>query len=99
MLYANQPYTDTSGVGAPGVCDSGQHPNGDFADATINVLSHEHNETITDPDGNAWYDSSGNEIGDKCAWNFGSALGSTSSGAGLIIRCITRHGAAPGTLP
>ena len=80
VLYANQPYTDTSGVGAPGACDSGQHPNGDWADATISVLSHEHNETITDPLGNAWHDSLGNENGDKCAWNFGTSLGSTTSG-------------------
>jgi len=80
VMYANQPYTDTSGVGLPGACDSGQHPNGDWADATINVASHEHNEAITDPDGTAWYDASGNENGDKCAWNFGAALGSTSYG-------------------
>ncbi len=80
VLYANMPYTDTSGVGAPGACDVGQHPNGNQADATINVLSHEHNETITDPLGTAWWDSSGNENGDKCAWNFGSVLGSTASG-------------------
>ena len=80
VLYANMPYTNTSGVGAPGACDVGQHPNNNQADATINVLSHEHNETITDPLGTAWWDSAGNENGDKCAWNFGSVLGSTTSG-------------------
>jgi hypothetical protein len=80
VIYANQPYPDTAGVGAPGVCDSGQHPNNDWADAAINLVSHEHNESITDPDGNAWYDASGNENGDKCAWNFGSALGTTTFG-------------------
>ena len=67
------PYADT----VPSACDAGQHPNNDDADATINVTSHEHNETITDEQGSAWYDRSGNENGDKCAWNFGSALGST----------------------
>ena len=75
-LYANMPYADT----VPSGCDSGQHPNNDDADATLNVTSHEHNETITDEQGNAWYDRSGNEDGDKCAWNFGSALGSTPYG-------------------
>lgn len=35
-----------------------------------NVLSHEFSETITDPDGTAWFDSKGSEIGDKCAWQF-----------------------------
>ena len=66
--------------GCAGACDSGQHPNGDWADATLNVASHEHNEAITDPNGNAWYDSGVNENGDKCAWNFGTSLGSTGFG-------------------
>ena len=80
VIYANQPYPDSTGVGAPGACDSGQKPNGDWADQTINLISHEHNESITDPNGNAWYDSAGNENGDKCAWNFGTPLGSTPTG-------------------
>jgi len=50
------------------------------ADATISVVSHEANETITDGLGNAWYDSSGNENGDKCAYNYGTALGSINGG-------------------
>jgi hypothetical protein len=73
ILYANQPYA------AQGwkiyTCDSGQHPNGNAADATLNVVSHEHNEAITDPEGSAWYDNQGYENGDKCAWNFGTASG------------------------
>lgn len=39
-----------------------------------NVSSHEYMETITDADINAWYDSSGSEIGDKCAWKFSSCV-------------------------
>jgi hypothetical protein len=74
ILYANQPYA--SFVAA--ACDSGQHPNGDDADATINVVSHEHNEAITDQQGSAWYDRRGYENGDKCAWNFGTPLGGTN---------------------
>ena len=73
-LYANQPYA----AYVPAACDSGQHPNGDDADATINVASHEHNEAITDQQGNAWYDRRGYENGDKCAWNFGTRLGGSS---------------------
>ena len=73
ILYANMPYADT----VPAACDAGQHPNGDDADATLNVTSHEHNEAITDEQGSAWFDRRGYENGDKCAWNFGSSLGST----------------------
>lgn len=75
-LYANMPYADT----VPTACDSGQHPNNNDADATINVTSHEHNEGITDQQGSAWYDARGQENGDKCAWNFGTALGNTGTG-------------------
>jgi hypothetical protein len=77
ILYANQPYTDT----VPSACDATAHPNNSEADPTINVVSHEQNETITDPNGNAWYDLAGYENGDKCAWKFGSAIGSTAYGA------------------
>jgi hypothetical protein len=74
-IYANQPYAAHAG------CDEGQYPNGasNQADPTINVTSHEHNEAITDPQLNAWYDASGEEIGDKCAWMFGSVSGSNGS--------------------
>jgi hypothetical protein len=67
--YANMPYVENvSG------CDAGYHPNG-LGDATINVTSHEHNETITDENGNAWYDQRGYEDGDKCAWSWGAITG------------------------
>ncbi len=74
ILYANQPY-----AGGNANCDVGQHPNGNDADATLNVVSHEHNETITDQQGNAWYDILGYENGDKCAWTFGAVSGSSGS--------------------
>lgn len=41
--------------------------------ALANVTGHELSETQTDPKGNAWYDSSGEENSDKCAWSFGGA--------------------------
>ena len=34
-------------------------------------MVHETGEMLTNPDLNAWYDSSGQETGDKCAWIFG----------------------------
>ncbi|GHO59695.1 hypothetical protein KSB_81700 [Ktedonobacter robiniae] len=65
-IYAAMPYA------ASFSCNPGSSPNHDDADQTINVTSHEQMEAATDPLLNAWYDSSGSEIGDKCAWKFGS---------------------------
>ncbi len=31
-------------------------------------MVHETREAVTDPNGNAWYDSSGYEADDKCTW-------------------------------
>ena len=35
------------------------------------LVTHELEESVTDPDGNAWYDLNGNENGDLCVWTFG----------------------------
>lgn len=49
-------------------------PNGNAGvDAMISVIAHELAEAATDPKLNAWYDRSGNENADICAWTFGSA--------------------------
>lgn len=48
-------------------------------DGVTIVEGHELAETITDPLLNAWFDSSGAEIGDKCAW---ISLQNTSMGGG-----------------
>jgi PKD repeat protein len=82
LIYSDDPYvTGISG------CDTGNHPNGSPSDGVIQGgLSHEHNESITDPLPNGgWTDfatgeESGYEIGDKCdtgreVSEFGSALG------------------------
>jgi hypothetical protein len=42
--------------------------------ALANVSGHELSEMLTDPKLNAWYDRSGAENADKCAWTFGSSL-------------------------
>ncbi|MFN8621412.1 MAG: hypothetical protein U0869_11765, partial [Chloroflexota bacterium] len=61
--------------GDPG-CDpadtSGLHSQG--LAALANVSGHELAEAITDPRLNAWYDSSGAENADKCAWTFNVPL-------------------------
>jgi hypothetical protein len=42
--------------------------------ALANVTAHELSETITDPRNGGWYDSSGGENGDKCAWSFNAPV-------------------------
>src|SRR5262249_21662458 len=72
-------------------CASGQSPNGNpAADSVLNNVAHEHNETISDPLGTAWYDNAGREIGDKCHQKFGKSIGSTSSGQ--YNQLINGHG-------
>jgi hypothetical protein len=46
--------------------------NNPAGDAMVNVVAHELEESVTDPDLNAWYDWRGMENADKCAWMFGS---------------------------
>ncbi len=71
-------------------CNPGSSPNHNDADQTINVSSHEQIEAATDPLLNAWYDTSGFEIGDKCAWKFGARNASgadvTWNGHGYIVQ-------------
>ncbi len=59
---------DTSGLHSQGLA------------AIANVSGHELSEARTDPGLNAWYDSSGAENGDKCAWTFGAPLVTFSNG-------------------
>ncbi len=74
VLYANMHFANITG------CSSGQSPSGNDADSVINGVSHEHQETMTDPLGTAWYDVDGNEIADKCVFTFGAPTGTTSFG-------------------
>ena len=69
--------------GDPG-CDpadsSGLHSQG--LAALANVSGHELSEAMTDPASpGAWYDSSGQENGDKCAWTWGAPLVTFSNGS------------------
>ena len=59
VKYSIEPYPSCSGCQWSGwtVVQNMEH----FA-------CHETREAVTDPLGNAWYDSSGNEADDKCAW-------------------------------
>lgn len=80
-------------VGDPARCPSacsavvGNGPNGDVGgDAMASIVAHELEESVTDPDLNAWYDRFGNENADKCAWNFGTTYNtSNSSTANMVL--------------
>jgi hypothetical protein len=52
--------------------NSGLHSQG--LAALANVSGHEFSEATTDPRGDGWFDSTGAENGDKCAWSFGADL-------------------------
>jgi Phosphate-induced protein 1 conserved region len=48
-------------------------PNGNAGvDGMVSVIAHELEEATSDPDLNAWFDASGAENADKCAWTFGT---------------------------
>ena len=81
VLYAAMPYAGTDLAGC-GIQSGSGTPNGADTDAEISVASHELMETVTDPLLNAWYDPTGAEIGDKCAYTYGPT---SSNGADLTI--------------
>jgi Phosphate-induced protein 1 conserved region len=65
-------------------------PNGNGgADAMASILSHELVETVSDPDLNAWYDRSGNENADKCAYTYGTTY-TSANGAVANMKMGTR---------
>ncbi len=82
IIYANDPYV----TGNPG-CDDGNHPNNKPSDGALEGgLSHEHNESITDPTLTAWWAPNGQENGDKCRTfeeetEYGTQLGETAEHA------------------
>jgi hypothetical protein len=64
-------------------CEDGEFPNKRASDGEIQMLTHEHLESVTDPETNAWFTGEIGEIADKCrtgedASEFGAALGRTA---------------------
>ncbi len=82
IVFADDPY-----AGGIENCDTGVHPSESSAEGTLQGgLSHEHNESLTDPELDAWYGPEGDEIGDKCrtfveSSEFGKPLGTAPDGA------------------
>lgn len=82
IVYADDPY-----VGGT-VCDTHEYPNENVSDAQVaGGLSHEHSESITDPEISAWFNTrNGEEVGDLCrtfedATEYGEPLGKAPDGA------------------
>ena len=65
VTYTDLPYMTDAGANCGKDSVNGS---GGLLDGVSIVEGHELAEAITDPLLNAWYDASGNEIGDKCAW-------------------------------
>ena len=83
ILYANMPFDATNPL-----CQDGNNPNGLVSDGEINGgLSHEHNESVTDPLPNdAWTNGAGAnhglEVGDQCEFGMmGTPLGTAPNGS------------------
>ena len=83
ILYANMPFDATNPL-----CQDGNNPNGLVSDGEINGgLSHEHNESVTDPLPNdAWTNGAGAnhglEVGDQCEFGMmGAPLGTAPNGS------------------
>ena len=71
---AGVPYAVIPYNAVPDHCQSSNpRPNSSAADPTISTISHEHNEMVTDPGGDAWIDGRGNEDGDLCLTSFAPA--------------------------
>jgi hypothetical protein len=76
VVYASMPYdrynaASTTGGGCSALS---AFPNSMDADIEISITSHEQMEATTDPGygGDAWFDSTGQENGDKCAYDYGA---------------------------
>jgi hypothetical protein len=96
-VYANMPFPIynskvgfTCGSNGRGNFPVIESPNGNpDADVEISPSSHEINEAITDPDTvSGWYDNSGFENGDECAYVYGVAKGTPGQ---LYNQVINHH--------
>ena len=68
-------------------------PNGNAAaDGMVSTIAHELAETVTDPLMNAWYQRSGAENSDMCAWTYGSQIQKTATGAYWNVSLPTPSG-------
>ena len=95
MVYANMPYPIYASpvgftCGSDAIFPALQTPNGNAdADTEISATSHEVMESITDPDTvTGWFDTSGYENGDECAYVYGKTHGTPGT---LYNQVINGH--------
>ena len=95
VKYAVQPYPS---------CSRCQNPDWTAAQNMEHFVAHETREATTDPQGNAWYDSSsGDEADDKCNWTPAPFLGTGgygyqwewSNASGSCVQSLPVTGAPP----
>ena len=65
--YSVNPFTGAAGANCT---TQSVFPNGQNVDTVLSTTSHEEIESNTDPQLAAWRSADGNEIGDKCAYNY-----------------------------
>jgi hypothetical protein len=77
--YTGDPIVETKSVNNPGSDPEG-YPD---AEVVIDVVAHETNEAMTDPEGVGYMDPNGFEVGDKCEFGpqYGTPLGFASNGS------------------
>src|SRR5579859_5353905 len=88
VTYTDLPYMTDAGSACGE--DAVNGPAG-LLDGVSIVEGHELAEAITDPLLNAWYDASGNEIGDKCAWTGLANL--TTTGGSFAVQPLWSNAA------
>lgn len=104
IAYTDFPYVPDVGTS----CGQGSVNSPGTLDGASIVGGHEMIETITDPGaGNGWVDSSGQEIGDKCAWT--GLQNDTMSGGAVFPNqpeysnssssCVHSYGTPPSPTP
>ncbi|MFL6240854.1 MAG: IPT/TIG domain-containing protein [Actinomycetes bacterium] len=94
-VYANMPFPiyaspDGFTCGSDAAFPTNESPNGNTdADVETSPTSHEISEAMTDWDVNTgWYDSSGYENGDECAYTYGATAGAAGA---LYNQTINGH--------
>ncbi len=95
--FSGVPFVKYAFVGnaarCPSACSAqGVSPNGNVGvDAMINVMAHELDEMVSDPDFLEYYDAQGEESADKCAWTWGTVT-RLPSGAYYNVQISTPSG-------